>query len=101
MYASGEAYAKRQGSFRKAKLPIVDGACEWDVAGVPDGEYAVMFYHDRNANNRLDRNVFGLPAEPYGFSNNARPRLGPPSFDAVKFPVQGRRTTIEIAAQAR
>lgn len=101
MYASGEAYTRRQGSFRKARLPVVNGASEWRLDGVPPGEYAVMFYHDRNTNDRLDRNALGLPKEPFGFSNNARPRLGPPSYERVKFPVSGSTTTIEILAQAR
>jgi uncharacterized protein (DUF2141 family) len=28
----------------------------------------------------LDKNLFGIPKEPYGFSNSARGSTGPPKF---------------------
>lgn len=43
--------------------------------------FAVAAYHDENDNGQLDRNGIGIPTEKYGFSNDARGKLGPPSFD--------------------
>jgi uncharacterized protein (DUF2141 family) len=51
--------------------------------GLAPGRYAVAVYQDLNRNGRLDKNFLGLPAEPYGFSKDARGSLGPPSFDAA------------------
>jgi uncharacterized protein (DUF2141 family) len=48
-------------------------------------EYAVSVYHDLNSNGRLDRNLLGIPVEPYGFSNNPSTRFGPPGFKKAKF----------------
>jgi uncharacterized protein (DUF2141 family) len=48
------------------------------------GNYAISAYHDVNENNELDSNFIGKPTEPYGFSNNAMGRFGPPAFDAAK-----------------
>jgi uncharacterized protein (DUF2141 family) len=45
------------------------------------GAYAAVAFHDENGNGKLDRNFLGIPAEPYGFSNNAKGILGPPTFD--------------------
>jgi uncharacterized protein (DUF2141 family) len=45
------------------------------------GRYAIIVFHDVNANGRLDKNFFGVPTEAYGFSNHAQGFLGPPSFD--------------------
>ena len=45
------------------------------------GRYAAIAFHDENGNGRLDRNFLGVPAEPYGFSNDAEGFLGPPRFD--------------------
>jgi uncharacterized protein (DUF2141 family) len=45
------------------------------------GRYALIVFHDENANGRLDKNFFGVPTEPYGFSNDAQGFLGAPSFD--------------------
>jgi len=44
------------------------------------GRYAAIVFHDENGNGRLDKNFWGVPTEPYGFSNDARGTLGPPSF---------------------
>jgi uncharacterized protein (DUF2141 family) len=45
------------------------------------GRYAAVAFHDENGNGKLDRNLLGIPAEPYGFSNNVNGFLSPPSFD--------------------
>jgi uncharacterized protein (DUF2141 family) len=47
--------------------------------------YAIAAYHDANRNNQLDKNLFGIPKEGYGFSNNARGTFGPPSFEKAAF----------------
>jgi uncharacterized protein (DUF2141 family) len=47
------------------------------------GRYALFAMHDANANGDLDRNLFGIPTEGYGFSNGAAGTVGPPSFDAA------------------
>ena len=49
------------------------------------GTYAIAVYHDENGNGKLDRNLLGVPTEGYGFSNDARGRMGPPSFDQAAF----------------
>lgn len=49
------------------------------------GEYAVRFFHDQNDNGELETNLFGLPTEGYGFSNNARPDFGPVKYKQAKF----------------
>lgn len=63
---------------------------------IAPGTYAISSYHDENANGKLDTNVIGIPKEEYGFSNQARGRLGPPSFEQAKFTYDGRDETIEI-----
>lgn len=65
------------------KVEMVGGAAHSVFAGVQEGRYAIKAYADENGNAKLDTNLFGLPVERYGFSNNARGRMGPPSFDAA------------------
>ena len=47
------------------------------------GDYAVAAFHDADGNGALNTNVLGQPTEGYGFSNGARGRMGPPSFEAA------------------
>ncbi len=62
--------------------------------GLPAGEYAVKLYHDANDNNELDSNMFGIPKEGYGFSNNGG-RFGPSDYAEAKFTIS-ENTGIEI-----
>jgi uncharacterized protein (DUF2141 family) len=55
--------------------------------GLKKGEYAFSLFHDVNNNGKLDNNFFGIPKEPYGFSNKQKGRFGPPKFEKVKFAV--------------
>lgn len=54
---------------------------------VPVGTYAVSIIHDSNENGELDSNLFGIPKEGFGFSNDAMGTFGPPSFDKAKLVV--------------
>ena len=47
------------------------------------GHLAISAHHDRNENGELDKNIVGMPTEPYGFSNNPKRGYGPPKFDQV------------------
>jgi len=62
---------------------------------IPAGEYAISVFQDLNRNAELDTKGLGFPAEPFGFSNDARGRFGPPSFEKAKFTLEGN-TEMEI-----
>ena len=55
--------------------------------GLEPGSYAGSAIHDLDDNGKLNRNLFGVPSEPYGFSRGARGRTGSPSFDDAKIAV--------------
>jgi uncharacterized protein (DUF2141 family) len=74
---------------RAARIDIAAGERTVTFEGLPVGEYAVRAFHDLNGNGRMDTNPFGMPTEPYAFSNNARGNMGPASWDRAKFTVDG------------
>ncbi len=47
---------------------------------VPRGNYAVAAFHDEDGDGGLSTNFFGIPNEGFGFGNDARGSMGPPSF---------------------
>lgn len=73
-----------------------DMTAEHSFENVEYGKYAVKIYHDVNNNNKLDKNMVGMPREPYGLSNNARGKLGLPAFSTVTFDVNAPEQVIEI-----
>jgi uncharacterized protein (DUF2141 family) len=65
-------------------------------ADLRTGVYAVSVFHDENMNEKLDKNLMGMPKEGYGASNNPRKRMGPPPFDEAKFSLHQPKQSIEI-----
>lgn len=63
---------------------------------LPEGEYALSIFQDINENGKLDRKKFGIPAEPFAFSNDALRRFGPPYFEQAKFYVEKGENTQEL-----
>lgn len=62
------------------------------------GNYAVAIYHDANGDEMLNRGLFGMPTEGYGFSNDAIARTGPASYEDAMILVGGN-TAITISMQ--
>jgi uncharacterized protein (DUF2141 family) len=48
---------------------------------VPYGTYAIRAFHDQDNDGELTKNPFGLPTEPFAFSNGAKAHYGPPTFE--------------------
>jgi len=70
---------------RRASIPVATST-HFSFANLAPGDYALLILHDENSNGRVDKTL-GIPREGVGFSRNPRLFMGPPSFDAVRFPV--------------
>jgi uncharacterized protein (DUF2141 family) len=64
---------------------------------LPPGEWAIALTQDLNENDLVDRNMVGLPTEPFALSNVGHPRFRVPTFDDCKFTVTGPSTTVAIS----
>jgi uncharacterized protein (DUF2141 family) len=88
----------REKAIRHGFLPIPAGAQMMHInTDMPPGTYAVSVYEDRNGNHKLDANIFGIPREPVGASNNPHSRMGPPHFNECSFNVGAVAQTITIS----
>jgi len=88
LYDSQAAYDSKT-PLREARIAVADGQCVWSVEDLPEGAYAIRFFFDANGNNIMDRNTLRIPREPVAFSNNVRPRFGPPRYSRMVFNVNG------------
>jgi uncharacterized protein (DUF2141 family) len=79
-----------------ASAPAQAGETTVVVKGVPAGTWAVLAYQDENGNNELDRNLIGIPKEPYGFSRDARGKFGPPRFEDAAIEVGETQATATV-----
>ena len=66
------------------------------IQNVPKGTWAVLAYQDENQNDKLDRNLIGIPSENYGFSRDARGKFGPPDFSDAAIEVRDEAMAVAI-----
>ena len=93
LYESKEAYDGGETQLA-SKVKVDESEHLVIFKDIPEGQYAVKMYHDENDNNELDSNMFGIPSEGYGFSNNEG-RFGAPDYKDAMFEVNNK-TNIEI-----
>lgn len=89
LYNRADLFMKEHYQIRQVKVTGTTVTILFD--NLPAGEYAFSIFQDVNDNGVLDTNLFGIPREPWGFSNNARGRFGPPDFEAARFMVSGTK----------
>lgn len=65
--------------------------------GLAPGDYGMKAFHDVDGDGQMDVNPFGMPTEPFAFSNNAVGNMGPAGWDRASFRVDGATSqTIEL-----
>lgn len=89
LFDSAEAYAGRGAPVRVAQIAAAEAARGVTFEGLPAGDYALKVHHDLNGDGEMNANPFGLPVEPYGFSNNAVGAMGPAPWDRARFTASG------------
>jgi uncharacterized protein (DUF2141 family) len=79
------------------RMDVVNKSVQMTFSVEP-GDYAIAVYHDENGNGKMDKRMFGIPKEPYGFSNNFKPVMSAPKFRDCQFSVGegGKVVTIKL-----
>ncbi len=100
LYNSSETFLTKKGqAYLKRNAVNTTGAATIQFDNLPHGTYAIAIYHDINGNRELDKNMLGIPSEPYGFSNNIVPTFRVPTFDETKFSFRESSRTLTIGLQ--
>lgn len=84
LYRAQDNFPKREGTFKHHIVEVNNDTMKVRF-DVPFGTYAIGVSQDLNANNKLDRNNFGYPAEPFGFSRGFKPTFRGPHFNECAF----------------
>ncbi len=96
LHNSDKTWMTDQQPVQGQKLPMVEKSMQVVFKDLPEGDYGVTLYQDKNDNGHIDKNGIGIPTEPYGFSQNGG-SFGPPSFDNAKVKVAAdTETTIYL-----
>lgn len=85
VFNSEEKFLKRNSTFKNYIIAVESNTEKIVIDDLPKGEYAFILYHDINSDGKMNRKFIGIPKEPFGFSNNVRPKLAKPTFEECKF----------------
>lgn len=77
---------------RSARIDVAAGQRTATFEGLPAGDYGMKAYHDVNGDGAMNTNPFGMPIEPFAFSNNAVGNMGPARWGQAKVTVSGTVT---------
>ena len=70
------------------------GKMDLHIPRLAYGSYAVALFHDINGNGELDRNVIGIPSEPFAFSKPPRSKWRMPRFREIVFDFSRNRQVL-------
>ena len=73
----------------RARIDVAAGERTATFEGLPAGDYAAKAFHDVDGDGEMATNPFGMPTEPYAFSNNAVGNMGPARWERARFAVEG------------
>jgi uncharacterized protein (DUF2141 family) len=99
VFDSEEGFPKPEHSRTTTTIPVDAASVEFSLSLPDSSTTGIAIFQDLNGDGKLTKNGFGLPIEPYGFSNNARSTFGPPSFSQAAFKVSEKTSPIEITVQ--
>jgi uncharacterized protein (DUF2141 family) len=98
LFDSAAAYNDGGDPVQVAIAPIDGTTATVEFEGLAPGNYAVKAFHDVDGDMQMSTNPFGMPTEPFAFSNNAPAQGGPAKWEAARFAVApgANRITITI-----
>lgn len=79
-----------------AMVPVTGKEVTYTFEGLKAGRYAVKMFHDVDGDGKMGTNPFGMPLEPFAFSNNAPANYGPATWAAASFDVGAGTTSHAI-----
>ena len=98
-YEQPDGFIKDTGRVLGAAIRVDTGIRRTTLTGLKPGKYAIILFHDENQDGRLDKNIFGVPTEGFGFSNNVLGFLSPPDFEDALLTVGDDAATTRIELQ--
>lgn len=96
LYDDPEVFLSTTEQYRWLLKPVESYTVIIAIDSLPEGWYAISLMHDLNSNGEMEKNFIGIPLEPYGFSNDIKPRFSKPDFEDAQFFYNGKSLNIKI-----
>lgn len=97
LFTEPDGFPRDVAAARRVWIPASAATVTCSFPDLPPGTYALSVMQDLNGNEVNDTNRLGMPQEPWGVSNNLRPRFRPPRFDEAAFELSDdRQLSVEL-----
>ena len=97
LYGTDNKFLNEKDTFKNYMFkPTGKDSLTAEITDLEYGQYAFALFQDMDNDGKISRNFIGVPKDPYGFSNNFKPRLKAPSFDDCCFNYNDEENTQEI-----
>jgi uncharacterized protein (DUF2141 family) len=87
LYDSAASFDGGGKPMKAVSAPVTGATVSAGFAALPPGQYGIKVFHDVDGDGRMGTNPFGIPTEPFAFSNNAQGVMGPAKWSAAAFTV--------------
>jgi uncharacterized protein (DUF2141 family) len=99
LFDSEEAYNGKAAPVRQIMITADGKDVATQLAGLKPGRYAIKSFHDIDGDMKMTSNPFGMPTEPFAFSNNAVGNMGPAKWSDAVFEVKAGDNSHSITIQ--
>ena len=91
-----EGFIKKSGRLKRIRLSLENSGQIACLKAPGPGTYAVVLYHDENANRKFDKGFLGIPIEGFGISRNPPIGFGAPDLEEASFSLDGEPVILDI-----
>lgn len=88
VFNSEDAYNGKGAPVRQIRISADKAEVRTALEGLEPGVYAIKAFHDIDGDMKMSTNPYGMPIEPFAFSNNAVGNMGPAKWADAKFEVK-------------
>jgi uncharacterized protein (DUF2141 family) len=99
MFDSEAAYESGGKPVRQIMVKADKAEVSTQLDGLAPGTYAIKLFHDVDGDMKMSTNPYGMPTEPFAFSNNAQGNMGPAKWADAKFEVKAGTNAHSITIQ--
>ncbi|AFL79621.1 hypothetical protein Aeqsu_0091 [Aequorivita sublithincola DSM 14238] len=85
LFNSNERFLEEGQAYKSKTVKVKNTSETFVIKDIPPGTYAISMFQDLNDDKICNQNLFGIPKEPYAFSNNFKPKFSAPSFEDCQF----------------
>ena len=85
---SEDAYNDKAAPVRMIMIKADKAEIVTNLEGLKPGRYAIKSFHDIDGDGAMGTNPYGMPTEPFAFSNNAVGNMGPAKWVDASFEIK-------------